>query len=112
MEKDLKREIETGGRDLVGKIRDYSRSQVELWQQVPLLALEADVRDTSDHISDYGRWYSYGYLPLHGSYVNDYTVAVDLATGELVNPAPALYVSAVGSKPELARDEYVLRLIH
>ena len=43
---------------------------------------------------------------------DDYTVAVDLATGELVNPAPALYASAVGTKPELARDGYVLRLIH
>lgn len=111
MAQNLKREIENGAKDLVERIREYSRSQVELWQQVPLLALEADVRDRSDHTNAYTRMYNYGYLLLEGSKVDgDYRVCVDFATGELVDPAPALYVSALGSKPEPARDEYVLKL--
>lgn len=111
MQKNLKLEIETGAKDLVERIRDYSRSQVELWQQVPLLALEADVRDTSDHANAYTRMYCYGYMLLWESMADgDFTVCIDLATGELVDPAPALYVSALGSKPEPARDEYVLKL--
>ncbi len=80
MVRDLKREIENDARDLVERIREYSRSQKELWQQVPLLALEAQEKDNPNN--NYRRAYEQGYLR---AYDDDFTLAcVDLETGELV----------------------------
>ena len=73
-----------GKRDeLVETIREYSRSQKEIWQLVPNLALEADGR------SGYGlnRVHSQGVLGLRSTiHDGSFTVYVDLATGELVDP--------------------------
>ena len=80
MARDLKLEIETGARDLAERIREYSRSQVELWQQVPLLALEAQEKDSPNN--EYRRAYEQGYLSVND---DDFTPAcVDLETGELI----------------------------
>ena len=63
---------------LAGEIRDYARSQRELWRQVPWLALEADGRTGFGE----GIVYRRGYLPvLTVGYTKLY---VDCESGELV----------------------------
>lgn len=71
---------------LVDKIRQYSRSQKELWQRIPLLALEADGR-TGFSVKYAGVWRQ-GYWSLESSDepMNGYRVSVDLDDGELIDP--------------------------
>lgn len=114
MQKNLKLEIETGAKDLVERIREYSRSQVELWQQVPLLAREAKRIRTEK----FPRFYSYSeaisnneeYWDLYTAICrslssSDFVVAPKLClkTGELV----ATYV-----RNEPAPHREVLGLLH
>ena len=66
-------------------IRDYVKSQVDTWKLVPHLALEADGR--SGFSDNYARAYRQGVWAIEASVRNgSYTVYVDLASGELVNP--------------------------
>lgn len=77
--------IERDTAALVRGIREFARSQVETWRRVPYLALEADGR--SGFSDNYARAYRQGVWAVEAS-VRDgsYTVYVDLATGDLVNP--------------------------
>ena len=69
---------------VIEDIRNYSTSQKELWQKVPLLALEADGR--MGFKDTYARAYNQGFWALEGSVNNGYySVYVDLATGDLIN---------------------------
>lgn len=85
---------------LLDKIRTQCRAQREHWQQVPLLALQANGRSGySDRLS---MAYNNGYWLLEAS-IRDgyYRAAVDCATGEIVNPA---------NPPKPAADAEVLRV--
>jgi len=103
---DLFEEVRIGGRALVKKIGDLSKKQRHLWQQVPYLALHADGR--SGWRDDYNRAYTSGYWALASSQRN-YTVYVDLETGNLVDA----YDLRKSAKEEdilaLAMRLYVLR---
>jgi hypothetical protein len=69
---------------LVKSIRDYARSQQELWRKVPWLALEADGRGSYN--STYALAYSRGFWNLYEAVRDDCDrVVVDLATGELLD---------------------------
>ncbi len=69
---------------LVASIRDHVRSQKELWQQVPWLALQADGRAGYSGLN--GRAYRTGYWAVKANRESgSYSVYVDCATGELVN---------------------------
>ncbi len=77
-------EIIANAEKVVREIHDYSRSQKELWQRIPLLALEADGR--TGFSDNYSRAYHNGFWALEGSVSSGhYSVYVDLATGELVD---------------------------
>ncbi len=77
-------EIVTGAEKIVEFVRDYSRSQKEFWQRIPLLALEADGRD--GFYDNYYRAYRQGFWALQSSVSRGYySVYVDLSTGELVD---------------------------
>ncbi|MBT3642838.1 hypothetical protein HN604_01785 [archaeon] len=70
---------------LVEQIRDYSRSQKELWQQVPWLSYEADGRSST--LDPYvSRPYHDGTMEIHlfSSFTMDCPIYVDLSNGELV----------------------------
>ena len=96
----LKQKIEDIRKDLVEMIREHSRSQKELWRQVPYLALEADGRD--GYSDNYSRAYHTGYWAIDAGVVRGhYTVYVDLENGDLVDPY---------SPDEPAWDGDVLRL--
>jgi len=89
---------------VIEDIRNYTTSQKELWQKVPLLALEADGR--TGFKDNYSRAYNHGFWALEGSVNNGYySVYVDLATGDLINP----YVS-LNRVFEPAGKESVLKL--
>jgi hypothetical protein len=91
--------------NLVKKIREYSRSQKELWQQVPWLALEADGRTGWG----YSRCYNDGLLELDACKSDGrYQALVDLATGDIINAFK--FYNKVPPKIVLADDEEVLRL--
>ena len=70
-------------KELVEQIRELSRSQRSLWQQIPFLAVLADGR--TGFLDHYSRAYYQGYWAIRAS-VRDgcFTVYVDLETGELV----------------------------
>ncbi len=92
-------ELEQRAKELVASIREWCRSQKELWRQVPNLALEANGRQ--GFCRYYERAYESGYWAIQISRVDDnYTVYVDLATGELVDPY---------YQKELAKDVAILR---
>lgn len=77
--------IERDAAALVRGIREYAKSQVEDWRRIPYLALEADGR--SGYSDNYARAYRQGVWAVEASARDgSYTVYVDLATGELVNP--------------------------
>ena len=85
---------------VVEEIRDYSKSQIKLWQRIPLLALEADGR--TGFRGNYSKAYHNGFWALDGSFSDGhYLVYVDLSNGELVDE----YVL----KP--ARNKEVLQLV-
>lgn len=82
-----KEEIKTDARDLAERIRDYSRSQKDLWQQVPLLALEAQGRKYFS--ARYTLAYSAGHWGIgpsdEDSYRQRWWKKVDLKNGELLD---------------------------
>ena len=89
---------------VIEDIRNYTTSQKELWQKVPLLALEADGR--TGFKDNYSRAYNHGFWALEGSINNGYySVYVDLATGDLINP-----YSSSDQAFEPAGEERVLKL--
>lgn len=95
--------LEVAVKDLVKMIRKISEEQIDLWQQIPYLALQADGR--TGYSDNYARAYHYGYWAIQSS-VNSgyYTVYVCLENGVLVNPRK-------GTKPDFpASDEDVLRI--
>ena len=77
--------LETKVKELDELIRTYTRSEKELWQLVPYLALQADGR--SGYSSQYAVAYQKGLWIIEHSVdrFSSYTVAVDCATGELVS---------------------------
>jgi hypothetical protein len=80
----MKKTIEQNAQTLIDMIRQYSRDQKELWQQVPYLALQADGR--SGYSDNYSRAYRTGYWALESSIVKGYyNIFVDLSNGDLVN---------------------------
>ena len=101
MGNDLKQEIKNRTKDLANLVREYSRSQKELWQQVLLLALEAQGKKYS--LDNYNRALKEGYWGVceTATAYGKYWAYVDLETGELVNPY---------EKTRLAPDKVVLRL--
>jgi hypothetical protein len=105
---DLKKKIEQEAAALAETIRTYARSQKELWQLVPWLALEADTahnspRTQSDWAYDHGLW-PVGEFDLQGGCFH---VCVDLATGELIDPV-AFFHDAGKLVP--AQDRFVRKL--
>jgi len=97
-------QIETTGKELINRIREYGRSQKNFWQQIPYLALQADGR--YGYNDQYSRAYTQGYWAIRAScvsgYSNVYDVYVDLENGELVSAHDP-------RKP--ARDEALLALV-
>lgn len=77
--------LETKVKELDELIREYTRSERELWRLVPYLALHADGR--SGYSSQYAVAYQKGLWIIEHSVdrFGSYTVAVDCATGELVS---------------------------
>ncbi|MDP3640785.1 MAG: hypothetical protein Q8R53_06340 [Nanoarchaeota archaeon] len=108
-------EIIANAEKVVEDIHNYSRSQKELWQKIPLLALEADGRTSSN--GNYYRAYHSGFWGLDNGSDQCRSVYVDLATGELVDAYSAFSHFfpgdvAVPKKSVLkpAREEEVLKL--
>ncbi|PJE51115.1 MAG: hypothetical protein COV29_02475 [Candidatus Yanofskybacteria bacterium CG10_big_fil_rev_8_21_14_0_10_36_16] len=82
---DIFEEIGSTAKELIDKIREISRLQRSLWQQVPYLALQADGR--TGYADQYMRAYRSGYWVITSSCRDGcYHVSVDLETGELVCP--------------------------
>lgn len=76
-------EINRSAVELIEKIRDVSRSQKDLWQMVPFLALQANGR--SGYSDQYMRAYQSGYWAVVSSLRDGYYhVFIDLETGDLV----------------------------
>ncbi len=71
--------------ELVAAARRASRAQVDLWRQVPWLALQADGR--SGYLDKYSYAYFYGYWELERGCCG---VSVDLETGELMSSYTAI----------------------
>lgn len=99
---DFQKEIAQKRSEMASLIRQYSRSQKELWQQVPYLALQANGRGGfSEH---YSRCYSQGYWIISSSSNHSgggfYTVIVNCETGELVYP----------HKKEPASDHFLMNI--
>ena len=97
MDKCLQEEAES----VVEKIRVYSRLQREYWQQIPLLALEADGRcGFSERLH---KAYRRGCWPVPSLHKEDYyPLLVDLENGELLD--------AFAREPKPARNDLVLPL--
>src|SRR3989344_1401763 len=127
MVRDLKKEIGNDAEGLVEKIREYSRSQVDLWQQVPFLAylcpkyVGKDEKDRKtigqekfSKIDNLGTVSLEGYLPVGkliytGSGLKSYyTVLIDLETGKLVEGDANVICLAKARKP--AKNDHVLAL--
>lgn len=72
----------------VDELFEFVRSQRELWQQIPLLALKADGR--TGYSDAYARAHRQKLWAIDSSVgsqgLRGYSVYVDLETGELVNP--------------------------
>ena len=105
---DLKKKVEQEAAALAETIRTYVRSQKELWQLIPWMALNADTAHNSpctksDWAYDHGLW-PVGEFSLQGGCFH---VCVDLATGELIDPVT--YFHGAG-KIAPARDRFVLKL--
>jgi hypothetical protein len=74
-----KKDILAGIEEVAKIVREYCRDQKALWQRIPYLAFQADGR--RGFISYYEEAYSQGYWT-----ASEFKIAVDLATGELVDP--------------------------
>ncbi len=94
------------GLDLVKEIRDFSRSQVDLWKRIPWLALEVNGRTGYDgwlnSASISGIWLVHALLPGDSGRVN---ALVDLLTGDLIDTAAFLQ----GGKFVPLKDDAVLQ---
>ena len=105
----LEDRIATNAGDIVEMVREYSRTQNELWRRIPHLALEADGR--TGHSETYGLAYSYGYWHLD----REYGIHVDLENGELVSSSNiwkgALDTHLLPDEKRLANDSKVAALI-
>ncbi|MDO8492065.1 MAG: hypothetical protein Q7S34_00285 [bacterium] len=87
-------------KELSQKVREVSKRQKDLWQQVPFLALQADGR--TGYSDQYARAYIQGYWAVESSVSGGcYSVYVDIETGELV--------SAYDPR-QVARDKDVINL--
>ena len=83
----------------VSAIRDYSRSQAEVWQTVPFWALEADGR--SGYQDSCGQACQNRSWMIESSASNGiYTVYVDLRNGELMLPG---FGSVLANSGDIAR---------
>ena len=99
--------IEERARELVVEMRQWSRDQASLWQQLPYLALRADGVDgySDARAVCYAEgWWRITHHTSRGQYV---LCSVDCATGELANQ----YASRAQEKLVLARDEDILPLL-
>ena len=88
MTEDQIAEINKAAEDLDGKIRDYSKSQKEIWRRVPYLALQA--WGVQEYYTTWSLAFKFGLWPLDWSTSKEDTPLspfVDLATGELVDLA-------------------------
>lgn len=87
-------ELEELKDELVENIREYSLSQKEEWQKIPMLALEAEGR--TGYSDTRSRAYTQGFWALEPATRNGkYQAYVDLATGEIVDA----WSSQVGPVP-------------
>lgn len=107
MTKNIKQEIEDATKTLVGMIREYSRSQQYLWQQVSLLASEvkrkASLVNVVNSYTFFVDAYDDGYLGISTDFTRTPRLYVDLKTGELVG-----YYN--DDKTKSAPDKFVLQL--
>ena len=87
---------------LINALREHSRSQASLWQQLPSLALMADGR--SGYNASLQRAYREGYWTIESG-DHRHTVLVDCASGEIVHqskrdePAPDASVLLLATDP-------------
>ena len=109
---------------IVGAVRKTSRDQVDLWRQVPWLALQADGR--TGYLDKYSYAYYYGFWDLDVTSSTDLLgisdvsgITVDLETGELMRArsvyeprAPEHLYRLEESNPEAASEREVLALLH
>ena len=110
----------TGKEALVAATRRYIKDQVGLWRQIPLLALEADLRVGALHQTQAayttGYWY-FGNGKDPGDKDYDGDTCVDLETGDLLINMPPQYIGIgkrhfyreLGLQP--APDSEVFRLL-
>ena len=109
-------EIIASAKKIVEEISNYSKSQKNLWQKIPLLALEAD--GISGFNDNYSRAYREGFWALEGSIdENGYSIYVDLSSGELIDAYSASKVFSIcnlkiskNSMLEPAQKEKILKL--
>lgn len=102
--------------EYVAAARRVSRAQVDLWRQIPWLALQADGR--TGHLDDYASAFYSGYWRLSqgpntswsGAGV-DTGVCVDLETGELVDSYSALNPDWGDKPPVPAHADGVLKVL-
>lgn len=88
-------EIAANAETVIEDIRNYSRSQKEIWQRIPRLALEAEGRGLGSN--NFSRAYLHGVWALSNKECDRYPVAyIDLATGELVDTYIDGYTSYCG----------------
>lgn len=93
--------------DLVQDMRDWCESQVELWQQVPNLALEADGR--TGFLGNWGYCYTYGFWRIwestpRGGYL---LCSVDCVSGKLARDTASFKKGEL----VLASDKEVAQLL-
>lgn len=91
--------------EFVVAARRASKAQVDLWRQVPLLALQADGR--SGYLDKYSYAYNYGYWELS----RGTNVCVDLETGELMDSHSALPSERSNKPPVPAYANEVLKVL-
>jgi hypothetical protein len=83
MDKDLEKQLKEGRDGLEEKIRDYCRSQKELWRRVPYLALQANSIGRYYH-AQYALAYESGLWRVGKADYPSGQIFVDLESGELV----------------------------
>ncbi|HBM45670.1 MAG: hypothetical protein UT05_C0004G0025 [Parcubacteria group bacterium GW2011_GWF2_38_76] len=98
--KEVEKKTKKLSRELAETIREFCRSQKDLWQLVPNLALEADGR--GGYLSLYSAAYTDGYWILNYCRPNQqyYRLAVDLLNGDIV---------CIMDEAPLASDEKIIK---
>jgi len=77
------KEIYQDAQNVVGKLRDYSRSQVQTWKRIPRLALQSDgIGGFSEHKQ---RAYHSGFWGIYNNPSQLPTCSIDLDSGNIVN---------------------------